>query len=167
MLAPWPSEQVLGALSDDLAHRATAVCVIEWGEREYQQAWLAAHRARNLLTGEIAGATALLSPVVEVAMRRLSTIVNHNNGLVQEFDKAYGVRTLQELVRAGHRYDVDKLCAWALANGFTEREVRRLRDYATRALEGRAFRLRSTVGPKRGSAREWEADAAEGENTQD
>jgi hypothetical protein len=160
VLAPWPSEQVLGALSDELAHRATAVCIIEWGEEAYQQAWLAGHGARSLVTGEVAGAAALLPPVVEVAMRHLGIIVNHNNGLVQEFDKAYAVGTLQELVRGGHRFDVDQLCAWALANGFTDREVVKLGDYATRILAGRTFRLRTTAGPRRGIVREWEAEAA-------
>lgn len=160
VLAPWPSEQVLGALSDELAHRVTAVCVIEWGDEAYQRAWLAAHSARNLVTGEVAGAATLLPPVVEVAMRHLGMIVNHNNGLVQEFDKAYAIRTLQELVRGGHRFDVDRLCAWALANGFTDREVVKLRDYATRIMAGRSFRLRTTAGSRRGIVREWEAEAA-------
>ncbi len=164
VLAPWPSEDVLAALSDTLAQRTTAVCVIEWGDFDYQEAWLAAHGAVDLVTGQVRGARRpLLDPVIEVAMRRLSDAVNHNNGLVQAYDKAYAVRTLQELVRCGHRYEVDALCAWALANGFTQREVEHLRDYATRALEGRSFRLRVGVGPQPGVCARWEQEANDGD----
>jgi hypothetical protein len=105
----------------------------------------------------------VLDPVVEVAMRHLSDAVNHNNALVQGYDKAYAVRTLQELVCGGHRYEVDALCAWALANGFTQSEVEHLRDYATRALEGRSFRLRESVGPRPGACARWEQEAHGGD----
>jgi hypothetical protein len=160
VLAPWPTEEVLAALSDTLAPRITAVCVIEWGDYDYQDAWLAAHGAVDLITGQTRGSRRqLLDPVVEVAMWHLSDAVNHNNGLVQAYDKAYAVRTLQELVRGGYRYEVEALCAWALANGFTHREVEHLRDYAARALEGRSFRLRASVGPQPGACARWEREA--------
>jgi hypothetical protein len=159
VLAPWPSERVLACLSDELATKVSAVCIIEWGDNEFVSAWLTAHNATNLLTGQEPESKILLSPVVEVAMRDLSGIVNHNNGLVQDYEKAYAVRTLQELVRAGYGYDVDNLCAWALANGFTEWEVKQLRDYGTRALEGRSFRLRERVGPEKSAAKRWEQEA--------
>lgn len=74
-------------------------------------------------------------------MEQLSQIVNHANGLAGGFDKEYAVRTLQALVRAGHRFDVDNLVAWALAHSFTGSEAERLRDYATKALQGHHFRL--------------------------
>ncbi len=160
ILAPWPTEQVLATISDRLASSATGVCIIEWGDREFQSAWLAAHNAVNLITGEHSRNEPLLPPVIEVAMRELGSIVNHNNGLVQYYDKAYAVRTLQELVRAGYRYDLDKLCAWALSNGFTQTEVDRLREYGRRVLEGRRFQLREQVGPRPGTAKRWKEEAA-------
>lgn len=142
VLAPWPSEKVLGALDDDLAP-PSAVAIIEWGATDdYVRSWLTARRGRNLHTHEIAGAGGeLISPVVRVAMEELSKSVNHNNALLQAADKAAAVRTLQALVGAGYRYDVDALAAWAAANGFTTAEVENLRDYASRVLEGRQFRL--------------------------
>jgi len=163
VLAPWPSEEVLGALSDRLAKAATGICVIEWGVKPFQSAWLEAHGAVNLLTGQVAerAGDEGLSPVVVVAMEHLSNAVNHNNALVQSFEKSYAVRTLQELRRAGHTYDVDELCAWALANGFTQSEVKHLRQYAEQLLAGRGFRLRDTVGPGPGAAARWEAEAAD------
>jgi hypothetical protein len=162
VLAPWPSEEVLGALSDRLARMITSVCVIEWGEDPAVQAWLEAYQAMNLMTGRVAvgDPSHQLSPVVRVAMEHLSSAVNHNNALVQSFEKSYAVRTLQELHRAGHTFDVDDLCAWALANGFTQSEVKNLRDYGMRVQQGRGFRLRDSVGPSRGAAGRWEAEAA-------
>jgi hypothetical protein len=74
----WPTEDVLAALSDTLAHRTTAVCVIEWGDYDYQDAWLTAHGAVDLVTGQARG-----------ARRQVLDAVNHNNALVQGYDKAY------------------------------------------------------------------------------
>lgn len=165
VLAPWPSDKVLGVLDDDLAP-PTAVAVIERGDRDdYVRAWLTSHSARNLHTGQIAGASArLISPVVEAAMRELSQQVNHNNGLVQAADKADAVRTLQALVRAGYRYDVDGLAAWAAANGFTTGEVERLRDYGQRVLDGRSFRFPHGLGYDLGPAAlaRWEQAVSAG-----
>ncbi len=160
VLAPWPSDEVLGALADDLADRATAICILEWGEKRNVRAWLSAHGAVSLIDGVSAvNESDLISPVVRVAMQHLSRAVNHNNALIQGYEKAYAVRTLKELVRAGYRYDVENLCAWASANGFTQSEVKHLRDYAQRVLDGRSFQLRETVGPKKGEAARWEAEA--------
>lgn len=88
VLAPWPSDKVLGALDDDLAP-PSAVAIVEWGDRDgYVRSWLSSHHAQNLHTGEIAGASAeLIPPVVRVAMEELSQQVNHNNGLVQAADQ--------------------------------------------------------------------------------
>jgi hypothetical protein len=96
---------------------------------------------------------------VQVAMDDLNHTVNHANGLVGSFDKKLAIGTLTALVRSGHRFDVDNLCAWALANGFTASEVERLRDYATKALAGHRFRTGGR-GPLRNDIVEvWEAKA--------
>lgn len=162
VLAPWPSDAVLGALAGPLSERLTKVCVLEWGEKPAVRAWLTAHCAASLLGGSplASGDGELISPVVRIAMEELSQAVNHNNALIQGYEKSYAVRTLKELVRAGHRYDVNALCAWASANGFTQNEVKHLRDYAQRVLDGRSFQLRDTVGPAKGDASRWEAEAA-------
>jgi hypothetical protein len=142
VLAPWPTGEVLSEISDHLSKRITAVCLLEWGEDEYLRAWVRAQNGTNLLTGDAApGEEELLSPVVTAAMEDMSRIVNHANGLVQQFDKEYAIQTLQRLVRAGYTFDVDNLVAWALAHGFTGSEVTRLRDYATKVLRGHRFRL--------------------------
>lgn len=161
MLVCWPTEKMLGTLSDDLGRRVTAACILEWGDAPYQRAWLSANNAVDLTTGQrLSGDTAALPPVVLVAMNHLNRLVNHANGLAGSFDRAVAVQTMTALVRHGHRYDVNLVCAWASANGFTASEVERLRDIATKALTGHRFRAAN--GPLRTDITStWEAEARE------
>jgi hypothetical protein len=85
--------------------------------------------------------------------------VNHANGLVSSFDKGIAIGMLQALLRGGHRFDVDDLCAWALANGFTASEVDRLRDYASKALAGHRFRNSGHGRLHANIVQMWEAEA--------
>lgn len=162
LLACWPTEQMLGAISDSLGGRISSVCVLEWGDAPFQRSWITAHGGIDLTTGQRASNRGEdLPPVVLVAMEHLNSMVNHANGLVSSFDKGMAVDTLQALVRGGHRFDVDGLCAWALANGFTASEVDRLRDYATKALAGHRFRDPGH-GRLRGDILQiWEAEAGD------
>lgn len=158
ILAPWASERALAGVDDDLSDRVNAVCVIGWGEGQHTT-WILGHGARDLRYPDQAPANPLLDPVVEVAMGHATRAINHNNALVQAEDKAYVVLTLQELVRAGYHYDVEMLCAWAMAHGWTGQEVANLRDYANRVLEARTFRLHSRFGPQRGASAHWVEEA--------
>lgn len=154
ILAPWASERALTGIADQLANRVNAVCVIGWVEGGHDT-WITGTGARDLRHPDQPKPEATLDPVVEIAMEHASASINHNNALVQAEDKACVVLTLQELVRAGFRYDVESLCAWAMAHGWTGTEVSNLRDYATRVLDGRSFRLGSTYGPQRGASAHW------------
>jgi hypothetical protein len=59
-------------------------------------------------------------------------------------------------------FNVDEITAYAMATDWTPTEFKRLREYADRILDGRRFRLRSTVGPKRDACRRWEEERAAG-----
>ena len=127
---------------------------------------MAAHGATDLTTtgSPAAGSGTSLPPVVLVAMDHLNHLVNHANGLAGQHDKALAIGTLTALVRHGHRFNVDDLCAWALANGFTASEVERLRDYSTKVLAGHRFQI-TGFGPLRRDIVEiWEAEV-HGERT--
>ncbi len=67
--------------------------------------------------------------------------------------------TLQELVRGGHRFDVDEVVACAMSVGWTGDEVMRVRDFAQRILDGRRFYLKSAYGPRPGACADWEEAA--------
>jgi hypothetical protein len=166
VLAPWPTEQVLSTIADRISDRATAVCLLEWGEDGYLRAWVRAQGGRSLLTGDPApGDEDLLPPVVALAMEFLSEAVNHANGLVQTFDKEITIQALQALVRAGHTFDVDNLVAWALAHGFTGSEAQRLRDYATKVLDGHRFRLSGRKMLRDDIVERWEQEARDGSSS--
>jgi hypothetical protein len=165
ILAPWASDAVIRCIEDDLAHEATAVCIIGWREDDpNHQGWAAAREAVDLETGTSLGRPPeeiVVDPVVRIAFADAERFVNHNNRLVQAEDKAYVVRTMQELVRGGHQLDLDAIAGFALATGWNAQEVARIREYGQRILDGRGFRLQSSVGPRTGACREWETQAAE------
>ena len=167
VLAPWPSERVLSEISSTLARSITAVCVVEWGEQPFQSAWLEEHGAVSLLTGEPRSqGTQLLDPVVRFALLELSDAVNHNNALISAYEKSYAVRTLQQLVSAGYRFEVENLCAFALSIGFTLEEGKRLREYSEKILDGRSFRLREMVGPTQSAVARWASEAVEADQNE-
>lgn len=159
LLACWPTEQMLGMISDRLTGQVTGVCVLEWGDAPFQRSWVAAHGGVDLTTGQRFTGRVQLPPVVLIAMEHLNAMVNHADGLVSSFDKGLAIETLGALVRGGHVYDVDDLCAWALANGFTTSEVGHLRDYATKALIGHRFRDSGYGRLGADIVQAWEAEA--------
>jgi hypothetical protein len=165
ILAPWASDRVLRSIDDDLASQAEAVCVIGWMSNDTNHlAWVAARETTDLHSGLPLGKgrdEIISDPVVRIAIDEAERFVNHNNALVQAEDKAYLVRTLQELVRGGHRFGLDELSAYAMATGWTGDEIVRIREYGERILAGRGFRLQTSVGPKPGSCRRWETEAAQ------
>lgn len=165
VLAPWASPRVLRCIDDELAGRVAAVCVIGWVKGEHET-WRRGHRAVDLRGGDAPAEPheLLRDPVARVALGHASNFVNHRNGLAQAEDRAYVVRTLLELLRGGHRFDVDDLAAYATATGWSALEVGAMRDIAAKALAGRSFRLRSSAGPRAGACARWEKEAANAAN---
>jgi hypothetical protein len=165
ILAPWASAGVLKCIDDDLSLEASAVCVVGWRENDpNHQAWIAARNAVDLDSGDELGRDPneiISDPVVRIAIDYASTFVNHNNALVQYDDKAYFIRTLEELVAGGHPFHLDEVVTYAMATGWTGEEIERIREYGQAVLAGRGFRHKSTVGPKRGDVRRWEDEAAD------
>jgi hypothetical protein len=163
ILAPWASDTVIACIEDDVAHEATAVCLIGWREDDPRhQGWVAARGAVDLTSGASLGKSPediVADPVVRIAFAEAERFVNHNNQLVQAEEKAYVIRTMQELLRGGHRLDLDAIAAFALATGWNAQEIARIREYGQRILDGRGFRLQSPVGPPPGACRHWEAEA--------
>ena len=122
--------------------------------------WIAGHGARDLRNPDAPLAEPTLHPVVAIAMKHAGDYINHNNALVTDSEKAMVVLTLKELVRGGYTYDVDQLAVWAISNGWYPVGIPRLREYASKVLEGRKFQLRDPHGPGKGAVKEWETEAA-------
>ncbi len=163
ILAPWASDEVVRCIDDELSGRATAVCVIGWMPGKHDS-WIAARQATNLLSGEtvISSPASLIGdPVVRLAVDHASSFVNHNNGLVQSDDKTWAIRTLQMLLQGGHTFTADEIGTYAMATGWTGREVKLLREYAQGVLDGKGYKVRSGYGPPPGACQSWEAEASE------
>jgi hypothetical protein len=152
ILVVWAGERALLDVDGYLAQHANAVCVIGWADGEHDT-WIAGHDARDLRDPGTPLASPDLHPVVVVAMKHAGDSINHNNALVTDAEKAMVVLTLKELVRGGYTYDVDQLAAWAISQGWYPAEIPRLREYAAKVLEGRAFRLRDAWGPSKGAVK--------------
>lgn len=161
ILAPWARDDVLRCIDDWLAFKTTAVCVIGWIPGSHD-GWISARGAVNLVNGQPLGTPVseiISDPVVRIAIDHAEVAVNHNNMLVQAEDKSYFVLTLQELARGGHRFDLDEVCTYMMATGWSGGEVKRAREYGERVLAGRRFNLRTTYGPMPGSCKHWEDEA--------
>lgn len=159
VLGVFIHEKALLAVDQELGHRITAMCVIEWFSGS-QSTWVAGHDARDLRTPYAEPAAApSLDPVVKAAMTEAGDSINHNNALVTGAEKAMVVRTMQVLVRGGYTFEVDNLVAWATRNGWHANEIPNFRDYASRVLAGRSFQLQDPWGPSGDDLKRWEAQA--------
>jgi hypothetical protein len=163
ILAPWASGQVIRCIDDELSHLVTSVCMIGWtSDDPNHMAWIAAREAKDLLSGQKLGKRRegiVSDRVVRIALDHAANFINHNNALVQAEDKAYFVRTLQELVRGGHVYDLDEIATYAMATGWTGLEIKRIKEYGRRVLDEKSFRLEAGIGPRPGDCKRWEAEA--------
>ncbi|WP_028474407.1 hypothetical protein [Nocardioides alkalitolerans] len=159
VLVVWAGERALLDVDSHLANQTNAVCVIGWDDGVHDT-WIAGHAARDLRNPQIQLSPPVIDRVVAVAMKHAGDAINHNNALVTDSEKAMVVLTLKELVRGGYTYDVDQLAAWAIGQGWYPAEIPRLREYASKVLEGRSFRLRDAWGPSNGTVKQWEAEAA-------
>lgn len=126
------------------------MCIIGWAQNSHDT-WIAAHRARDLRAPDVPSPGPQIDPVVAIAMREAGDSMNHSNGLASDAEKAVVVLTLKELRRGGYTDDVDRLAAWAISEGWYPSEIPRLREIATRVLEGRSFRLRHPYCLRRGA----------------
>lgn len=162
LLVAWPSNEVVGHVQDR-SRQITALCILlSYVTNNEIKGWLREIGAINLLTDEPWGDAADehgLAPILIAAMEDVGRMVNHNNALVQDYDKAIAVETLQTLYDAGYRWDTQQLCGWAGANGFGSREIKNLRDYSNRVLQGRSFRLRESAGIGATQLERWRSAA--------
>lgn len=161
VLAPWPTEPVFEALSERLGSAATAVCVLMWGWEPSQSAWLQAHGARHLATGEPFGRPEdlVLSPVVAAAMRFLT---GYLNGLTRAGERDVAVLAFQRLHGGGYDLDADRLYAWSIAHGMRPTEAARLREIAQKVCRGHRFRLTNRDALRPDILNVWRAEAEGG-----
>ena len=135
VLACWPSR-------DDLARIVqrdgiTALCVLGWNNQDVS-AW-AAHAEPEFLSAKVAEpppAPTRLDPVVVEALKDLTAMVNHANGLAGPYDHRDAVRTLNTLRAGGYALDGEAMFGWAVARDWPASGAKRLRELADKMQSG-------------------------------
>jgi hypothetical protein len=140
VLALWADPKMLGKL--DQSRRVTAVCAVPWSRADEVAMWASARGAVDLSrpNARQPEPPTIHDPVVEVAMRGLTTSVNLSSVLLDPRDRAYAIGTFRVLQAGGHGWDPDEIKTWALANGWEMEGAERLREYAIGVQQGRRYR---------------------------
>ncbi|WP_331737096.1 hypothetical protein OG426_56135 (plasmid) [Streptomyces canus] len=160
VVAAWPSEDLLQRVSRELSFgRATAVCVLMYGDAAYQDAWLQANNARHAETGAPYEGTAwALPPVVERAVGWIADTVNKSTGFSHPSDHDKAVLVLEQLRLRGHTFDVQALYARALVHGLQPKSARELSDLGDRLAKGRPSRVSNRGLLRSDLVQRWEAE---------
>ena len=148
VLMAWPDPADIGEFLTWNHNKVRALCVIAW-DADTIRPWV------TQVKPAILGDTSLwdhlspaLDPVVEEALRSLTMTVNHNNTISAGYEKDQVVGSFLALHDAGYRLEGDLLSGWAVANGWSGNNARRLQDYAERIEGGARPRTRNSKGPK-------------------
>jgi hypothetical protein len=159
VVAFWPSAKDLERL--DGAQGLKALAVVPWQEDDIAT-WCQARGAVDLLGRRpVPEAPTISDPVVAVAMRSLTRMVNLSTGVGHPRDRSMAIHAFRILERNGHEYDPTEIGAWAMANGWAADDARDLSEYAAGVLAGKAYRA-GPSGWNRQIIRIWRKDAARG-----
>ena len=159
VLCFWPTANLLEQI--DGKRDLKALAVVPWLEEEIAT-WRQARGAIDLLGRHpVPDAPKIDDPVVEAAMRSLTTIVNLSTGVGHPRDRSMAIHAFRILKRNGHGYRPDEIRAWAMANGWAADDARELSEYAAGVLEGKAYRAGRSMW-KQQIIRSWRRDAAKG-----
>ena len=140
VLALWTDDRTLQVIEDRA--RPLAICAIPWLRKDISN-WVAAHSPRDLRSGSATSAVKVSNPVVEEALRSLTSSVNLATGLGHPSDHDAAVWTFRALRQAGEGFDPDEIRAWASSHGWRMGDADELADFARRVNEGRQIRTGS------------------------
>jgi hypothetical protein len=145
VLAVWPDMDDLGKITRS-GNRVRALCVAAWVE-DWIRPWVAATQAEVLGDASVWAEVSEpdLDPVIKEAMKGLTLTINHNNTIAAGYEKDHVVGVLLMLHDAGYELDGEALQGWALANGWTGKNPRRLAKYADDINRGKRPRARSIL----------------------
>lgn len=160
VVVAWPSEDLLQRISRELfPGRATAVCVLMYGDAAFQDAWLQANKARHAETGApYEGRAWALPPVAERAVGWIADTVNKSTGFSHPSDYDKAVLVLEQLRQRGHTFDVQALYARALVHGLQPKPARELSDLADRLAGGSRLRVSNRRLLRSDLVQTWEAE---------
>jgi hypothetical protein len=142
VVAFWPSAKDLEQL--DGTPGLKALVVVPWQEEDIGT-WRQARGAVDLLGRHpLPEAPGISDPVVAVALRDLTRVVNLSTGVAHPRDRSMAIHAFKILKSNGHRYDPAEIRAWAMANGWAAHDARVLSGYAAGVLAGKRYRVGSS-----------------------
>lgn len=127
------------------SHGIRALCVITWYDDGIRP-WVTATKATVLGDGSAwEGLSPDLDPVVVEALKGLTLTINHNNTISAGFEKDQVVSVLLALRDARTPMDGEAMQGWALANGWSGKNPRRLAEYVRDINAGKRPRSKSAI----------------------
>lgn len=145
VLMAWPDMDDISELVRFSSHRIRALCLIAWSE-DWLRPWVSAAKPTILGDGS---AWETLTPDVDglvvEAMKYLTLTVNHNNTISGGYEKDVVVSVLFALRKAGIPMDGKAMQGWALANGWSGDNPKKLADYVKTINDGGRPRYRHVI----------------------
>lgn len=136
VLAVYAGKKMLDLL--DGLQEAPACVVVPWTMAyDGVQEWIATWNPLVVGAAPTAQAQLIANPMVERAMRSLSSAVNKSTGLSHPRDRQSAIELLRELRRHGEDFAAADLRAWAMREGWTPKGADELQEIAEAVIEGR------------------------------
>jgi len=138
VLAVYPNKKLLDKI--DNIRGVTDVLVIPWSLQEVQY-WIETWQATELGSSGTSPASASFSdPVVEEALKSLTSRVNLSTGISHPMDKAAAVDLFRKLRAAKITYDPSEIRGWLVRHGWESDDADAVKDIAEKISQGRAVR---------------------------
>lgn len=138
VLAVYPNKKLLDKI--DNMRGVTDVLVIPWSFQEIQY-WIESWQALELgASGNSSIEPSFSDPVVEEALKSLTSRVNLSTGIGHPMDKAAAVDLFRKLKAAKITYDPSEIRGWLVRHGWESDDADAVKDIAEKISQGRAVR---------------------------
>ena len=147
VLMAWADMDDIGKLVRFGSKHITALCVIAYDEDRLRP-WVESTNA-TVLGNRTAwtGKTPSLDPLLEEALKSMTSAVNHNNTVLAGFEKDTVVSILLALHDGGIWMQAEPIQAWALAHGWSGDNPKHLAKYVDDINSGKRPRTRRHIPP--------------------
>jgi hypothetical protein len=158
VLAIWPDDKTLGLIDDH--PRVTAVCAV-LDLLEDGPLWLKTRRPTEVGGAhEIPPAAVIGDPVVRVALKQLTNMVNLSTGLVNPRDRGHAIDVLRALATGRRKVAPDDAYAFAIQNGWRVDAAKELRQLVIGVAAGKRYRDGGMLRSPSELLSYWEGEAA-------
>jgi hypothetical protein len=138
VLAAYPNKKLLDKI--DNMRGVSDVLVIPWSLQQVQY-WIETWQAVELgATENSQTATTFSDPVVEEALKNLTSRVNLSTGIGHPMDKAATVDLFRKLKAAKITYDPSEVRGWLVRHGWESDDADAVKDIAEKIQQGRSVR---------------------------